>query len=46
MTLGVEYLQGDKVLREGIQIVNTVILKVQREKKRDVSSVSEYVFFS
>lgn len=27
MTLGVEHLQGDEVLREGIQIVNTVILK-------------------
>lgn len=33
VTLGVEYLQGDEVLREGIQIVNTVILQ---EKKNSV----------
>jgi len=30
VTLGVEYLQRDEVLRESIQIVNTVILKKKK----------------
>lgn len=41
MTLGVEHLQGDEVLREGIQIVNTVILK---DKERALSFFSAFPF--
>lgn len=36
VTLGVEHLQGDEVLREGVQIVNTVIL--QRKDNRKFTS--------
>lgn len=43
MTFGVEHLQGDEVLREGIQIVNTVILK---DKERPVfPSFLSFPFF-